>query len=368
MPTERDLEEDLARDISRVSPDWLVIGRQVRTDFGGFIDLLCIDKDGCTVVIELKKERTPREVTAQTLDYASWAKGLSSEQLTKIAGSYLSPRTGLKDSLKRAVQRLAKNAGSYLSPRTGPQDSLKRAFQRKFGKRPPQRLNKNHRSIIVVGVVDASKQAVDSGTERIVNYLTELGVPIAYRLVPYPDARPENEGRRLAIIGDLSEDRSGGVRAIRSAPRDGKTGYKTIRELLAMADESGIGDLYRQVKKGVRGTLSAQPYGWTVGYRARRPAENGGGVRTVMFIRAIPGDGGGLSFTLHATRFRTILGIQLRELRKCLPRRTRVTDVSGWVGASKDEKRRGRGLEGEFRSTEEVAKFISLFRESRAAN
>ena len=73
---EERLEGWLASDISALDPNLLVIGKQVRTDFGGVIDLLCLDSAGDTVVVELKKGRTPREVTAQALDYASWVREL----------------------------------------------------------------------------------------------------------------------------------------------------------------------------------------------------------------------------------------------------------------------------------------------------
>jgi hypothetical protein len=58
----------------------LVIGRQVQTDFGGLIDILCLDQSGDLVLIELKRGRTPRAVTAQLLDYASWVADLSAER------------------------------------------------------------------------------------------------------------------------------------------------------------------------------------------------------------------------------------------------------------------------------------------------
>jgi RecB family endonuclease NucS len=64
-----------------IADDFLVIGRQVRTDYDGYIDLLCLDSRGDTVIIELKRGRTPREVTAQSLDYASWVKELSRETI-----------------------------------------------------------------------------------------------------------------------------------------------------------------------------------------------------------------------------------------------------------------------------------------------
>lgn len=329
MPTEKGLEDQLAGDPSRVNSDLLVIGRQVRTDFGGVIDLLCIDKNGCTVVIELKKGRTPRDVTAQTLDYASWVKDLSRGRLTEIAGNYLSSRTDSRGSLATA-------------------------FRKKFGKKLPDRLNESHRSIIVVGIVDVSKRAVDPSTERIVKYLADLSVPLSYQRIQYHDSQPEEEDVVETIVRNYGEIQPGVGSILK--------GYKKIGELLSMADANGVGGLYRQVKNGVRGILSAQAYSRTVGYRAKRAVKDGGGVRTVMFIRAHPGDGGGLNFTLHATRFRAILGIQFRELMKCLPRGTRDSDVSSWVGASKEEKRRGRGLEGEFRSSEDVAKFVDLLR------
>ena len=69
------LEDWLASDISAVDSSLMVIGRQVVTGFGGVIDLLCIDKNGDLVVVELKSGRTPRDVTAQALDYSSWVKG-----------------------------------------------------------------------------------------------------------------------------------------------------------------------------------------------------------------------------------------------------------------------------------------------------
>lgn len=67
----------------------LIIGRQVNTDLGGFIDLLGIDREGDVVVIELKRDRTPRHTVAQALEYASFAEQLDTEELEGILRSYL---------------------------------------------------------------------------------------------------------------------------------------------------------------------------------------------------------------------------------------------------------------------------------------
>ncbi len=68
----------------------LTIGRQVTTNLGGFIDLLGVDRDGDVVVVELKRDRTPRETIAQGLEYASFVARLSTEQLEGILRSYQS--------------------------------------------------------------------------------------------------------------------------------------------------------------------------------------------------------------------------------------------------------------------------------------
>lgn len=52
---EKRLEDRLESDISMLDENLLVIGRQVRTDFGSEIDLLCLDNAGDTAVIELKR-------------------------------------------------------------------------------------------------------------------------------------------------------------------------------------------------------------------------------------------------------------------------------------------------------------------------
>ena len=84
LDSEKRLEDTLAEDISILSPELMLIGRQVSTSYGKYIDLLAINEEGDLVVIELKRNKTPREVVAQLIDYASWVQGLSYDEIAAI--------------------------------------------------------------------------------------------------------------------------------------------------------------------------------------------------------------------------------------------------------------------------------------------
>jgi len=144
------LEDILDRNIAIVSPHWMVIGRQVHTDFAGTIDLLAIDQQGNLVVMELKRDRTPRDIVAQILDYGSWVRTLQADRIAKIYSEY---RARFKSS--------------------EPDQSLDEAFCKRFGlKEMPDELNEDHELVMVAS-------SLDPGTERVVKYLAEHhGLPI----------------------------------------------------------------------------------------------------------------------------------------------------------------------------------------------
>lgn len=89
LPSEVMLEEFLESDPSLLGERLLVIGRQVRTPYGKYIDLLAIDADGNLNVLELKRDKTPRDVIAQVLDYGSWVSTLARDDVTDIATAHL---------------------------------------------------------------------------------------------------------------------------------------------------------------------------------------------------------------------------------------------------------------------------------------
>lgn len=150
IETENRLETILASDISIVDPNLLLIGRQVVTSYGKFIDLLALDADGNLVVLELKRDRTPREVVAQLLDYGSWVRGLEDDDIARIFDDFL-------------TKHHPDHAGT----------SLDTAFCDRFNvQEMPETLNESHELTLVASELDDS-------TERIINYLAdEYGVAI----------------------------------------------------------------------------------------------------------------------------------------------------------------------------------------------
>lgn len=154
LPAEKDLHEFLKHDPSLLGERLLVIGSEVITPYGPRLDLLAIDADGNLHLLELKRDKTPREVVAQVLDYGSWASTLSRDDVIDIATKHLD-------------------------------QPFEAAFEDVFGSAPPDDLNGDLNLTIVAAELDAS-------SERIVNYLRDFGVPVNAVFFSYL----EDDGRR----------------------------------------------------------------------------------------------------------------------------------------------------------------------------
>lgn len=179
------LHQCLSTDLSVLSPRLMRIGDKVRTEHGKEIDILAIDSEGTLSIIELKRDRTPREVVAQALDYASWVQSLSRND---IAECYKSHNDG---------------------------KAFEIAFEERFGEPPPEELNERHEMIIV-----ASK--LDPATERIIQYLNEQhSVPINAVFFSYfEDQQTKTEYLTRTWLADPSEAQAN---AERSPSRTSKT-------------------------------------------------------------------------------------------------------------------------------------------------
>lgn len=164
LPAEKDLHQFLEQDPSLLGDRLLVIGSEVLTPYGKRLDLLAIDADGNLHLLELKRDKTPREVVAQVLDYGSWVSTLSRDDVIDIAGAHLDK-------------------------------PFEVAFEGVFGSPPPDELNGELRLTIVASELDAS-------SERIVSYLRGFGVPMNAVFFSYL----EDEGRRYLARSWLVDD------------------------------------------------------------------------------------------------------------------------------------------------------------------
>ncbi|WP_456427495.1 endonuclease NucS domain-containing protein [Rhodocaloribacter sp.] len=94
-----DLEEWLASVPSIVRPGLKVIGRQVRTRSGP-LDLLAVDRAGNLVIIELKRNKLPREALTQAIDYAADVASWGVEKVGEVCAKYTGK--SLEDVLSEA--------------------------------------------------------------------------------------------------------------------------------------------------------------------------------------------------------------------------------------------------------------------------
>lgn len=189
LPEERELHEFLKRDPSLLGEPLLVIGSEVITPYGPRLDLLAIDGEGNLHLLELKRDKTPREVVAQVLDYGSWASGLARGQIIDIANRHLD-------------------------------QPFEAAFEDVFGSPPPDELNGDLNLTIVAAELDAS-------SERIVTYLRGFDVPVNAVFFSYL----EDDGRRylarswLAASAEDAPAKAPGGNKSKRAAWNGKDWY-----------------------------------------------------------------------------------------------------------------------------------------------
>jgi len=164
----QDLEEWIASQPAIIGSGIAIIGRQVPTKSGP-LDLLGIDRHGNTVIIELKRDKLPREALAQAIDYASDVADWSIEKLSEICAQYTGK--SLEDHLTESF----------------PDISL-------------ENLNINEtQRIVLVGF------GIESALERMLNWLSDAyGVTINAILLQY--VQTSNGDELLSRVAVISEE------------------------------------------------------------------------------------------------------------------------------------------------------------------
>ncbi|KRB77686.1 hypothetical protein ASE01_05645 [Nocardioides sp. Root190] len=186
LPAEKELHQFLLRDPSLLGVRLLVIGSEVATPYGKRLDLLAIDTDGNLHVLELKRDRTPREVVAQILDYGSWVSTLSRDEVIDIADKHLD-------------------------------QPFEAAFEDVFGSAPPDELNGELQLTVVASDLDNS-------SERIVNYLRSFGVPVNAVFFSYL----EDENRKYLARSWLAASDEGTPAATSSAKKGKRAAWNGL--------------------------------------------------------------------------------------------------------------------------------------------
>lgn len=168
-----DLEKWIKDNPIILGQDILIIGEQVRTKSGP-LDLLGIDKSGDLIIIELKRDKLPREVIAQALDYVS---DVSSWDLDKISDECLKfSGLPLEDYLNENFDEIEL-------------DDLK--------------INENQR-LLLVGF------AIDEPLERMIEWLSNnFGVGVNAIILKYIHTRNNDEfiARTMIIPEELEKER-----------------------------------------------------------------------------------------------------------------------------------------------------------------
>lgn len=197
VPLESKLEKMIEDDPTILGASLLLIGRQVPTDYGKSVDLLAVDADGALHVLELKRDKTPREVVAQVLDYGSWVQGLSHDAVLDLFGNYR------------------------------PGEAFEEAWTSCFGGNAPEELNTGHRLTVIAGDIDPA-------TERIVEYLSGFEVPVNVVFFRYfVDGERAYLARTWLLDEARTPPKTGGGKSGSKEPWNGSDWY------ISFGEESG---------------------------------------------------------------------------------------------------------------------------------
>lgn len=304
------IEAWLEKDITILDPGLLVIGRQVRTDHAGKIDLLCIEATGDLVVVELKRDCTPREITAQALDYGSWVQELLPERITSIAEAHLG------------------------------EGKFEEAFRQRFESDLPETLNESHR-LLIVG------SEIDPASERIIRYLSDTyGVNINAATFQYFQ---ENEGRELLARVFLLKPAQVEHQS-RTKGQSKRRMVLTDETLDAQAEEHGVTPLFTYARRAFSAHLGVNRTTSGVTFQREGRAYLG-----LLPAESNPSDG--LRYQVYHRRIATLAGCTPAEVEQKLPG-TREP----WNQYAKSPNPDYQGFRGFFQSTAEIDAFADVLK------
>lgn len=308
LDLEERLEGWIQNDVSILADNLLVIGKQVETIFGGYIDLLCLNVTGDLVIVELKRDKTPREVTAQVLDYGAWVRDLSNEEITNIANRYI-----------------------------GEKGTLEEVFSERFNTEIPDILNENH-SMLIVGSV------IDTRSERIIKYLSDdYGVNINAATFQYFQDTDNREYLARVFLIEPSEVEAKAVKSSKRKPN------LTFGQLEEIAVNNDVGDFYEVLVEKLSIYFNKSTTRSSIAFSGNLDS------RQKAIFGLIPTESNpedGLKFRIYSQRFQKYFNTDGNNVLALLPENH--AEWKYYPSADQDYS----GFEGFFKDMDEVNRFI----------
>ena len=140
-----------------------------------------------------------------------------------------------------------------------------------------------------------------------------------------------------------------------------KTAYMSVSERLALAEENGVGDLYRRIRDIERSSSSKLFTNSAGRGKVSLTARVKGRSLTILVMELGQSDqASGLRFRLNATRLIEHFELNLEEIQQGLPTSAQPLTPSEWHGAAINTTADWQGFKGNFRSVEEIDNFMAM--------
>ena len=194
--TEKEIERLILSQPEVLGDDLLFIGEQSNfPEIGGdAIDILALDREANTVIIELKRGQTPSDTDFQLLKYAGYVHGLGPEDLAKKAQEFFldSRNSWYRDSLEKGL-----GLRRSLAEEVDLIDLLYRKFKAYSYEVYEARFNKKQRIVLLAEALDKRigsvliwlhRQGVDVTAHTYSRFRVDQSTVFAFdRIIPYAD-------------------------------------------------------------------------------------------------------------------------------------------------------------------------------------
>lgn len=282
------LEDWITNDVSLVDPSGLLyLGRQIPTDVGTTLDVLAIDAAGNLAVLELKRERSPREMVAQALEYVAWAATLSDDDILALGANVHGSKAQFRAKFEALFKTDFPGAGE---------------------------MNREQRILLVAP--EFSETVL-----RVARYLaSQFGVPISAVSFGLYEFGANRLLVRSAVVQEDVEPRDAGSR---------RAARRSLQELLDLAEERGTRGIVDELLR-LRDDLLSSVETTQTTISLRRSAGRGRYLSGLSIHPGVEGQPGAL-INVSRGNLQVLFGLDADELIAGLPRPKTNPWEHGWV-------------------------------------